>query len=317
MGLAGGDNRRNIEAIALLALFLSFSSFSFYNLVTKPVACFPGDIGSPKCPVSFPGKIPLGTWYNFPSSCPSNDSCELFFNSTNRAHLFNNQGLLVGYSITLSVSCITPSSTIGANLQVQVAQFTSAGGGGNTTNFGSVIGALVYVDGVTQPSCPGDLISSTAIVLSTLNIGSGGYLFRVIGQAGGGPGDNPRFGRIAINVGIQTARLLTGRGSSITTSSFTAGITSLYQLPTSTSVTFQWVAMNVTAVSCINLAACIQHGSGACTIAANGNGCGSTINFSPAFSAVPNVLVNPTSVPTLITLSLGALPIFDIQTLGA
>jgi len=50
MSLAGSDNQRNLQAIALLALFLSFSSFSFINLVTRPVACFPGDIGTIKCP---------------------------------------------------------------------------------------------------------------------------------------------------------------------------------------------------------------------------------------------------------------------------
>lgn len=52
MGLAGGDNKRNTQAIAIFALLLSFASFSFVNLVTRPVACFPGDIGTSKCPVS-------------------------------------------------------------------------------------------------------------------------------------------------------------------------------------------------------------------------------------------------------------------------
>jgi hypothetical protein len=61
LGLAGEDNQRNISAIALLALFLSFSSFSLYNLTTKPVACFPGDIGTVKCP------LVAGTTYPNPS----------------------------------------------------------------------------------------------------------------------------------------------------------------------------------------------------------------------------------------------------------
>jgi len=59
LGLAGGDNRRNLEAIALLALFLSFSTFSFVNLVTRPVACFPGDIGSSKCPITTNNRITI------------------------------------------------------------------------------------------------------------------------------------------------------------------------------------------------------------------------------------------------------------------
>jgi len=60
MSLAGTDNHRNVAAIAMLALFLSFSSFSLYNLTTRPVACFPGDIGSAKCPVSAGSGVLIG-----------------------------------------------------------------------------------------------------------------------------------------------------------------------------------------------------------------------------------------------------------------
>ena len=52
MGL-GGSGKENVEAIAFLALLLTFS-FSFYAFVTRPIACFPGDIGTTKCPVSTP-----------------------------------------------------------------------------------------------------------------------------------------------------------------------------------------------------------------------------------------------------------------------
>jgi hypothetical protein len=61
VSLAGGDNQRNIAAVALLALFLSFSSFSLYNLTTRPVACFPGDIGTSKCPVNVGSTDPVSS----------------------------------------------------------------------------------------------------------------------------------------------------------------------------------------------------------------------------------------------------------------
>src|SRR5438876_6193516 len=53
-GLGGNpsDRKRNLEAISFLALLLSFGSVSLFSLVTKPVACFPGDIGTDKCPFS-------------------------------------------------------------------------------------------------------------------------------------------------------------------------------------------------------------------------------------------------------------------------
>ena len=52
-----GDKGRNLEAVAFLALLLSFSSFSFITIVSKQVACFPGDIGTLKCPVSNPSSV--------------------------------------------------------------------------------------------------------------------------------------------------------------------------------------------------------------------------------------------------------------------
>ena len=55
MGLAGGDTRHNIEAIALFALLLSFSSFAFFDLTGRVL------------PPATPDCIKLGTCYAKPS----------------------------------------------------------------------------------------------------------------------------------------------------------------------------------------------------------------------------------------------------------
>ena len=156
MGLAGSDNQRNIEAIALLALFLSFSTFSLYNLTNKPVACFPGDIGTSKCPITVNvshDMTSLGTWIGMPFN-----QTELMGNTTYRGVLASrSSGGSSGLAVGLVVGCVNPSNTPGATLQLQYANYsdTTHLNSSNFVNVGVV--ANILIDNSANQPCPGQI----------------------------------------------------------------------------------------------------------------------------------------------------------------
>jgi len=207
-GLGGSsqERRRNLEAIAFLALILTFSSVSFFSLVTRPISCFPGDIGTVKCPITTSivhDTTPLGVWKSMPACPVITDSCELMGNASYRGTLvFSIGGQQAQTSAILSVGCVIPSNTLGAVLQLQYANY-SVTSRTNITNFIN-LGSAVPVDNSATWPCPGNLEIGTGGTLPAI---VQGFIFRVIGSGGGGTGDNPRFSSITVNIYQQIVRL--------------------------------------------------------------------------------------------------------------
>lgn len=330
--LAGGDSKRNIEAIALLALLLTISTFSLINLTSKTVACFPGDIGTIKCPLvgGAHDTTSLGVWKNFPpaTSCdvatlPINVSaqvCELMGNSTYRGVF----GLanMVGYRAYLSVGCVLPSGTAGAVLQLQYALYSSATEL-NTTNWQSVGTSLSIVTGVVP--CPGNLIGSDGPLNSTTTNIS--YIFRVIGADGNGPGDNPRFSYVSVIIKHNDERVFVAVGPTNIQQSntqFTANmVASIPVAPSgSQTVNFRWFATNASSSipSCgSNILTgasdvCWQKGTATCIIAAAGISCSVTTLYTTAFTGSTSTVVAVTTAGQVVTLDYGTVDLLHTQT---
>ncbi len=305
MGLAGSDNQRNVEAIALLALFLSFSTFSLYNLTNKPVACFPGDIGTVKCPITTNvshDTISLGTWTGMPFN-----STELMGNESYRATLtFNAVNVEAGITTSLSVGCITPSNTVGASLQLQYANFSTTTNL-NTSNFvnvGTGTQGQVFIDNSANWACPGTLVSPTS---TSLPAGGGlqGFIFRAVGSGGGGTGDNPRFSSVTVNVLETVARTVVFYATSITTTGFSANLRQTLPAAVSTTVNFQWIATTNGALT--------ESGSGSCTINVNAVSCNALQTFGTSFVGTPQVVGNG-QTSTTISLAVASLNLLKAQT---
>src|SRR2546427_1578686 len=108
-------------------------------------------------PVSKGGgqNIPLGQWSNMPSN-----STELLGNTSYR-------GLIIASgtapSIRMIVSCIVPSNTVGANLQLQYANFSLVTNT-NITKFANA-GPTVLIDNSANYPCPGFPTQSSSFPL--------------------------------------------------------------------------------------------------------------------------------------------------------
>lgn len=317
MGLAGGDTKRNIEAIALFALFLSFSSFSFINLVTRPVACFPGDIGFIKCPLQ-PGThdtTALGTWLNMPSALTE------FMGNRSFRQVFYARSVIAaaGLQADLTVNCTNPSNTPGAYLQLQYANF-SATTNTNTSNFAILSGignvARVPIDNSVNNPCPGFLVSSLAGLLPNLNNQKSVYIFRVVGSGGGGSGDNPRFSSVSIVMHQIVIREIMWLPTSVTTTGFTAQAYLLIQATNSAIVNANWLATNTTSLG----TAFIESGTTTCTIneptppTAAVPTCNQAIVFATPFVTAPEVFLTGTSQPGSITLTVASITILGVPT---
>lgn len=323
MGLAGGDNKRNTQAIAIFALLLSFASFSFVNLVTRPIACFPGDIGTAKC-VLQPGThdiTSLGTWISMPpaSSCGTGNTsasiCELMGNQTYRGILksITSSGES-GFNVAPQIGCISPSNTVGAMLQLQYANYSDTTHT-NSSNFANV-GAGIFIDNSAGWPCPGNL-ETTGGSLPTLTTNPADFIFRYVGIGGGGSGDNPRFSSASVNI-VQVARnLITGWATGITNVHFTGAIALAYALAAaSTTENFQWFATNTTSTGCgLSTDNCWEHGTSSCAILTTTSICSVTVTFTTAFTGTPGVIVNPTNTPGLVSLSIGTISLLMAQTL--
>lgn len=316
-GLAGGDSERNIQAIALFALLLSFASFSFVNLVTRPVACFPGDIGTPKCPLT--SAQGLGTWYNMPAA-----STELMGNTSYRQVYsppvggFNFPSL----SAYLQVGCITISNTVGAQLQLQYALYSQSNSIGNriTTGFQNV-GGPVFIDGngALANACGGSDQGTSTI--GALNTTGAGYIFRVIGSGGGGIGDNPRFSYVSVVVSVTEQRLFQAGALSPSTTGFSAYVRTSF--PVATTVTFQWTATNLTSstlcgVNGSSLDHCVEGGKGqtcTLTLTSTNNQCVVAITFATAFTGTVTAVATTTTVGAGVTLTTAQFSLLQAQTL--
>lgn len=276
--------------------------------------------GQPKVPAS----VGLGTWNNFPlaSACSTGNftatQCELMGNQSYRQPFdYGASGIEAGVQAILSVSCITPSNTVGAFLQLQYANY-SVTTRTNSSNFVNVPGSpgsgQVFIDNSANWPCGGNLVSARTLAASLPAGVNSGFLFRVVGSSGGGPGDNPRFSSISVTVFQLINKVLGFVPLSITASSFLARVTTVYPVPVATTATFQWLALNVTATSCVSLAVCIQHGSGSCSLTINNVLCQTTISFSPAFNAAPNVVGSATGPNANAIIPVASLQLLSAQT---
>lgn len=326
MSLAGTDNHRNVAAIALLALFLSFSSFSLYNLTTRPVACFPGDIGTSKCALQ-PGtipvdpQVPLGVWANFPLStqCSTGNytaqNCELLGNTTYRGTLnFIASNTESGVRAGFSATCINPSNTVGAILQLQYANY-SAVTHLNTTNFVN-FGGTIKIDNSANWPCPGNLVGAFANLPPTL----GGVIFRIVGTGGGGVGDNPRFSSVTVNIGQLLLSATIFEPLSITTSGFTANVRVTYPTLSTLTLGFRWIATNSSntlgcGIGLLTTDVCIQHGSGSCSAVIQSVGCNVAVTYPTAFSGTVDVTGSGTNTPLIGTIPVGNINLLQAQTL--
>lgn len=233
--------------------------------------------------------------------------------------LFTGQDGLLQFG--LSVGCITPSNTVGAFIQLQYANYTLATHT-NQTNFVNVGGQVMIDNSVNNP-CPGTVAVGTSTIPTFITGITSGYIFRVVGSGGGGPGDNPRFSRVIMQItqgGLVKTPVFVP--ISITNTGFTALIRVTYPLTTSTTEGFQWAATNSsnTNPGCgTNVTGgtfvCLQHGAGSCTALAGSGGCTSAIVFTTAFTGTTNVVGSGTSTGVSYTFPIGTISLLSAQTL--
>lgn len=259
---------------------------------------------------------PLGAWANMPASstCSSTDTtkptCELFGNQSYR-------GVIrvvadVKYLVGLEVQCINPSNTVGAALQLQYAN-ASAVTHTNTTKFVNAGGAgvgRIFIDNSVNWPCPGTLhstVSAFALPIIQAGIQNTVFMFRVVGYAGGGTGDNPRFNNINVIVSTQLINQEIGYATSVTVNGFTALLAFNFVVTSGSGVTinFNWIASDGTT---------IQDGSNSCTISQGGVSCTVAITFTPAFVGTPSATVTSTDTPSPLTVFAGEINLLSTQT---
>lgn len=273
-------------------------------------------------------QVSLGVWKNFPpiSSCdvtavPNNVTakvCELMGNSSYRGVL---PGGFAGYSVGLSVGCISPSVPTGLGgpgfLQLQYAIYTQIGET-NSSNWQSV-GSSLQIDGATNP-CPGNDVSPSG----ALNTTTTGYIFRVVGADGGGPGDNPRFSSIGVTIFQTVVRTFGAQYSIIGVTSFTAIVTASVPVLGNQLVNFRWFATNVSSTnpSCGHNAAgndnvCWQRGASSATIPTGGFFSSTvTVTYPTAFTGTVTAILQITSTaPQGVPAVLGEVSLLKAQTL--
>lgn len=258
----------------------------------------------------------LGTWKNMPnsSSCgvgnTSAQVCELMGNQSYRG-LFEsgNANGLAGIRAGLSISCIKPSNTIGAFLQLQYANysfFTLT----NTSNFINVgASSSLKIDNSANNPCPGNIISSGNNILPTLASNPALYIFRVVGVGGGGLGDNPRFSSVIVNINQVANVIFVPVVSARTLTTFTAFEYAIpFQPGIDRIVTFNWVATNN--------GVAIESGTNVCTILAGTNSCSITTTFPVAFvTTIPNVVLTTQASSMNFLLSIADIPLLMAQTI--
>ena len=252
----------------------------------------------------------LGTWKNMPSA-----TTELMGNTSYRAVLMvRTSGGSVGLSAGLEVGCITPSNTVGAQLQLQYANYSDTTHT-NSSNFAN-LGMTVFIDNSANWPCPGTLENNVG-TLPAINLNPVGYLFRVLGMNGGGSGDNPRFSLVSVYVTQSIIRTFIFGHLTPGTSSFLGFIQSNFPVTASTTPSFDWFATNAsnTVPTCGTGDLCEQHGTNSCTIAIAGSQCTVTTTYGTAFTGTVVVQMTGKQLGTIVSLSIGTIGLLQAQTL--
>jgi hypothetical protein len=309
VSLAGSDNQRNISAIALLALFLSFSSFSFVNLVVRPVACFPGDIGTSKCPLNTGTHdvVSLGTWANMPST-----ATELMGNTSYRAILAGPLNGLAGLSAAIAVGCELVSNTVGAQLQLQYALFSAA----NIIASGfQNIGSAVLIDGGGSSCQNGGWVDNQPTLLNS-TASNQGYIFRVIGTGGGGAGDNPRFNFVSVTLVETVRRNYSAQIGSTTTTTISFQSSSPFAETSTKTVNVKWIVSNVTsATGCGTGDTCVESGTAATSILAGASSSATvTVTYPIALTGTVNGAATCAVASSVIVIPAGNLYLLRTET---
>ncbi len=248
--------------------------------------------------------VPLGTWTNMPSS-----PTELMGNTSYRGILLPPASVAIaGISAGISVSCISTSNTLGANLQLQYALF-SVTTNTNTSNFQSIPNGIVYIDGVSSPGCVNNSYAGNVGLNLNSTVSGIGYIFRVMGSSGGGPGDNPRFSSVTVELQETIVRIYMPAviANSITVNGFTGRMYSDVNVVSSVTPIFQYVATNNGVQT--------DSGSSSCTISIGSNNCSVAVTFPLAFATVPNVVMTSGSPGGSNTIPLGTISLLSAQTL--
>jgi len=270
-------------------------------------------VGTPAAQAQAHDTAPLGTWLNMPTGTAcgvgntSASMCELMGNQSYRGLLTVDTPIassIIAISVGLTVNCIIPSNTVGAQLQLQYANYT-LGTHINSSNFVN-IATSIFIDASVNNPCPGFLEAPSGS-LPFSNAGRGAFLLRVVGIGGGGIGDNPRFSSVSVYANENAQRIFYGRPVAITTSGFTAQAVTTFAVTVTTTVTFQWIATSNGVL--------VESSSGSCSISAGLNGCTSPVTFGTIFGASPNVVVDPSSNGSAVTLFAGSINLLSAQTL--
>jgi hypothetical protein len=208
-----------------------------------------------------------------------------------------------GVRVGLIVGCENPSNTAGAALQLQYANYSDV-----THTNSSVfvfLSASVLIDNSANNPCPG-MLESSNFPLQTLNTNPAIFIFRVIGNGGGGAGDNPRFNKVQVYVTQRFNIFFDLAVSARSTTSFTAvAIVIGPLLATSTIVNFGWIATNNFVLG--------QSGESSCTIPSGIVGCSIVITFSTTFATVPDVTLTPRNTGSSADVSVSQITLFITQ----
>jgi len=265
-----------------------------------------GDLITGAVSIHAPGgsrpSVPLGTW----TSMPFNQT-ELMGNTSYRGVLASrSSGGSSGLAVGLVVGCVNPSNTPGATLQLQYANYSDTTHL-NSSNFVNVgILTSILIDNSANQPCPG-LLESNTNGLPNINLNPTLFEFRVVGSAGGGPGDNPRFSSVSVYV-IQTAyRIPTVVVSTRSTTAFTAFVYTIWQVPATITENFDWIASSNGVL--------VESGANSCSISAGSNSCSVSTTFGTIFGTTPNVVCTSRNAEASISIPIGTISLLSAQTL--
>lgn len=281
----------------------------------------------------------LGTWYNMPSLCPSQDQCMLFGNQS-LVQILPFDGVLSAGAASgtiaayLSIGCLAASVSVNdAYLQLQYAMYNGQsnvvqGLGTNATNWENISRVYINSNGTYTPcNYPFNVLTGAVDLGVQLNATAIGWVFRVIGANGGGQGDNPRFTFINIELENYVKRVATITPFTPSTTAFSYAIEVTVPFTANTAITFQWIATNITSTGC-GLGSnkefhCFESGVGTCTFTLAGStgttagqcpGSGSnSISFVTAFTGTVRVTAVTKNNLAALSIPFGSLNLFSSQ----
>jgi len=236
---------------------------------------------------------PLGQWTGMPFN-----QTELFAETTHRV-ILDSFDQIAGIGFSLVVACTFPSNTVGANLQMQSATYSSITGL-NTTNFTN-LGTSLLIDNSTNHPCPGTLITGTTFPAAATQNGVVNLILRVVGSGGGGSGDNPVFTAVNLMLRHKVFNLVDTYASSKSTTGFTASVTFTLTSQAAITISFDWMAQGNTTLT----TGLVQSGTDSCTVNLGLFSCTKAVTFPVAFLSTPNVVISPRTVGTILQMPLG------------